>query len=119
MLSTDSNKNCSVYSKSNSSITMIGNDTNKIIQELFDSFLRKYQIHLEQSMKGSNFILDYVSGMHCICDNISLRHGVSYIDSRKQIKNKKVTIKKKNDKKFFQYAVTAALNHEQTKRYPV
>ena len=40
---------------------MIGIGTGKIMQELFDSFLSKYQIGLEQSIKGSNFIFDYFS----------------------------------------------------------
>ena len=42
-------------SKSDSSIVMIGNDINKTVQKRFGSFLYKYQIGLEQSMKGNNF----------------------------------------------------------------
>ena len=49
-----------MHSKSDSSIVTIGNDIGKIIQKLFDSFLHKYQIGLEQSMKGTNYIFDYV-----------------------------------------------------------
>ena len=49
------------YSESGISIIMIGIGTGKIMQELFDSFLSKYQIGLEQSIKGSNFIFDYFS----------------------------------------------------------
>ena len=60
MSSTDSNEIRMMYSKSDSSIVMIGNDTHKIIQELFDSFLEKYQISLEQSMKDRSFIFDYI-----------------------------------------------------------
>ena len=39
MSSTDSNKKCTMYSKSGSSIIMIGNGSNETIQELPDSFL--------------------------------------------------------------------------------
>ena len=46
-----------MYSKSDSTTVVIGNDTDEIIQELFDSLLHKYQIGLEQSMKGSNSLL--------------------------------------------------------------
>ena len=64
MSSADNNKKDMMYSNSDGSIVMIGNGTDKIIQERFGSLLRKYQIGLEQSMKGSNFIFDYVSGMY-------------------------------------------------------
>ena len=56
---TDGNEKCAMYFKSDNSIVMIDNHTNKIIQKLFDSSLRKYQAGLEQSMRGSNFIFDY------------------------------------------------------------
>ena len=46
MSSTDSNEKRTMFSKSDSSIVMIGNDTDEIIQELFDSLLNKYQIGL-------------------------------------------------------------------------
>ena len=50
---------------------------------------------------------------------VSLIRGGSYIDSPKWLKNKKVTISSKNnDDKCFQYAITAALNHEQIKSHP-
>ena len=55
-----------------SRIVMIGNDTGEIIQGLFDSFLHRYQIGLEQFMRGTNFIFYYVSGMHYACNKISL-----------------------------------------------
>ena len=43
------------YSERDSSIIMIGIGTGKIMRELFDSFLHKYQICLEKSIKGGNF----------------------------------------------------------------
>ena len=64
MSSTGSNKILKVftmYSKSDSRIVVIRNDRDEIIQEIFDSILHKYQIGLEQFMKSSKFIFDYVS----------------------------------------------------------
>ena len=53
-------------------------------------------------------------------DKVSLSRGGSYIDSPKWLKNKKATINSQNKKdgRFFQYAVTVALNHEQIKTHP-
>ena len=64
MSSSNRNEKHTMYSKSDSSTFMIGNDTDKIIQELFDSFLHKYQIGLEQSTKGSNSLL--ITFQECI-----------------------------------------------------
>ena len=68
-------------------------------------------------MKGSEFLFDYVHSMHYKCLKINLNRGVSYIDSPDWIKNKKATINPNNkkDNKYFQYAVTVALNYEKIK----
>ena len=39
---------------------MPGFDTDEIIQELFKSLLRRYQLGLEQSMKGNDIVSDGV-----------------------------------------------------------
>ena len=52
---------------------------------------------------------------------MSLNIGGSYTDSHKSIKNKKTINKSKNsdDKyKYFQYPITAALNHENIGKHP-
>ena len=50
---------------------------------------------------------------------ISLNRGGSYIDSPKWLKNNKATINpKSNNEKFFQYAITIALNYELIKSHP-
>ena len=38
----------------------MGNETDKIIEELVDSLLQRYQKKLEKSMRGSLFIFDSV-----------------------------------------------------------
>ena len=58
MSSTDGYEKRMMYSKRDSGKVMISNETNEIIQNLFNPLLYKYQIGLEQSMKGSNFIFD-------------------------------------------------------------
>ena len=51
--------------------------------------------------------------MYCKCHRISLARGEWYKDSPDCIKTKKSLINLKNNgDKCFQYAVTAALNHE-------
>ena len=44
-------------SKSKNIKSMIGNETNEIINGLFNSLLTKYQVGLEESMKDSEFVL--------------------------------------------------------------
>ena len=66
MPSTDSDEKRTMYSKSDSSIVMIGIDTDEIINNFFYSLLHKYQISPLLSMRCSNFIFDQVSRMHYI-----------------------------------------------------
>ena len=66
---------------------MIGVDTEEFIEGVFNSFLHRYRVGLEQSMRGSNFMLDYIDGWFYKCHKISLNRGGSYIDSEKK-KNK-------------------------------
>ena len=64
-------------------------------------------------MRGSELVLDYV---HLLCNQFhktnSNRRG-SYMGSHEWIKNEKATINliNKKDNKWFQYAMTIALNH--------
>ena len=45
-----------MHSKSNNVEIMMGTETDDIINELFKSFLKKYQEGLETKMEGSDFI---------------------------------------------------------------
>ena len=57
--------------------------------------------------------------MHYNLHRLILNRSGSYIDFPKWLKNKKTTINPKhNDGKCFQYALTAPLNYEQTKKDP-
>ena len=56
--SKDSKEKHTMHSRSDNIETMVGNETNEIIEELFDSLLQKYKKDLEESMKGSEFTFD-------------------------------------------------------------
>ena len=97
---------------------MINDEADKVIKEFFDSLKNRYQNNLE-SMKGSEFVFDYVNLLYYKCHKTNPNCSGSYIDSPDWI-NKKAAINSinKKDKKSFQHARTAALNHEEIKKDP-
>ena len=110
--SKDSSETRNMHSKSDTEI-MMGSETDEIIEELFEFFLKGYHEELEESMKGSEFIFDSGNVLYYNLNKISLNRRRSYIDSPEWLKNKKSTINpKNNDNKYFQYAVIVALNHK-------
>ena len=52
-----------MHTKSNNVEIIIGSETNEIIENLFESFLQKYQEGLEESMRGSEFVYDSVDDL--------------------------------------------------------
>ena len=111
IFSKDSGETRTMHTKSNNVEIMIGSETDEIIEDLFESFLQKYQEGLEESMRGSELV--NVDILYYNLNKVSLSRGESYIDSPKWLKNKKATINPKNkDYKCFQYALTVALNYE-------
>ena len=107
--SKDSNETCTMHAESDGIEMMIGNETNKIIGELFDSLLERFQEKLEQSMSRNKVVFDSVDLMYYKCHKISLNRSGSYIDFPEWLKNKKATINSKNnDDKRFQYTIAAA-----------
>ena len=109
-----------MHTKSNNVEIMVGSETNEIIEDLFESFLQKYQEGLEKSMRGSEFVYDSVDVLYYNLNKVSLSRGGSYIDSPKWVKNIKATINPQNKKdgKCFQYALTVALNYKKIKKDP-
>ena len=71
-------------------------------------------------MRGSEFVPDSIDLLYYKLQKTNLsRKGSSYIDSPKWLKNKKATINpKNNDNNCFQYALTVALNYQNTKKDP-
>ena len=108
-----------MHTKSNNVEIMIGSEKNEIIEDLFESFLQKYQEGLEESMRGSEFVYDSVDVLYYNLNKVSLSRGGSYIDSPKWLKSRKATIgPRNNDNKCLQYALTVALNYEQIEKEP-
>ena len=75
--SEDSSKIHFLYTNSDNIIIMIGYETNDIIDKLFKSFLKTYQIGLEESMRGSKFVSDSIGLLHYRLHKISLNRGGS------------------------------------------
>ena len=108
-----------MHTRSDNIEIMIDDDNDDIIEELFKSFLQKYEENLQNKMRGSDFEFDGVNFLYYDFNKISLNRGGSYIDSPKWLKNKKSTVNtKNNDYKCFQYAVTLALNLDNIDNHP-
>ena len=61
--SKDSDETRTMHTKSNNVEIMIDSETNEIIEDLFESFLQKYQEGLEESMRGSEFSYDSIDAL--------------------------------------------------------
>ena len=110
----DKNETQVMHTKSDNVEIMNGTDTSDAINELIDSFMKRYQEGLETKMKGSSYIFERIDLLEYHLHKISLNRGSSYIKCNKRLKNKGVTINLKNihDNKCFQYAITAAMNYQ-------
>ena len=62
---------------------MMGNETDEIIEELFESLLQKNQEGSEEKMRGSEFVFDSVDLLYYKLSKISLSRVGSYIDPPK------------------------------------
>ena len=115
----DSNETRVMHTRSDNEEFMNGSDTDEIIKERFKSLLQRYQENLQEKMRGSDFAFDGVNFLYYDFNEISINRGGSYTDSPKWLKNKKSTINpKNNDYKYFQYAVTFALNLDKINGHP-
>ena len=109
----DNDEEFVMHSKSVYIEIMINDKEDEVTEEFFKSLSKIYQIGLERSMRGSNFIFDCVLLLYNNYLKINFSPSESYIDSVDWVKNKKATINPVNKKdKCFQWAVTVALNHE-------
>ena len=84
-----------MYSTSGNIKVTPDNDSDEVVNELFESFCPKYQDNLETSMRGRDFTFDSVQLMVCKCHQVSFKYGSSDIHSLDWIKNKKATINPK------------------------
>ena len=90
--SKDSDEERVMHSKNNNVEIMINDKADEVIEELFQSPFSRYQIGLETSIKGSDFIFDCVNLLYYKCHKIDPNCGGSYRNSSACIKNKKTTI---------------------------
>ena len=108
-----------MYTRSDNIEIMFGDDNDDIIEQLFESLLKKYEENLQNKMRGSEFEFDGINFLYYDFNKTSINRGGSYIDSAEWLKDKKSTINpKNNDDKCFQYAVKLALNLDKIKKDP-
>ena len=79
--SKDSDQTSTMHRESNNIEIMMGNETDEIIKQFFNSLLQKYQEALEESMRESEFAIDSVDLLLYKLHKISLNRSRSYIDS--------------------------------------
>ena len=77
-----------MHTKSDNIEIMNGIDTNDVINELIDSFMKRYQEGLEAKMKESSYIFEHIDLLEYHLHKISLNRGSSYIESHEWIKIK-------------------------------
>ena len=65
-----------MHSKSDSKEIMISDKADEVVKELFNSLKNRYQNNLE-SMKGSEFVFDYVQLLYFKCHKINPNYGSS------------------------------------------
>ena len=106
-----------MYTKSNNIEVILGNETDEIIDEFFNSFLQSYPKNLQESMRGSFF---YCAGLlYYKFYKIRLIRDGPYIVSANQLNNEKETINPKNDNgKCFNNTGDVALNQQNIKNSP-
>ena len=61
---------------------MIYDNAYEVIKELFESLLNRYQNELETSIRGTDFMSNYVHLIYYKCHKINRNRGVSYRDAR-------------------------------------
>ena len=109
-----------MYTKSINIEFMSGAETSDAINEIFKSFLKRYQEWLETKMRGSSFTFERVDLLEYHLHKTSLNRGSLYIKSPDWLRNKGATINSKNteDNECFKYAIIVALHHQEIRRNP-
>ena len=78
---TDANETHEMHTKSDNITIMRGVETEDIINELFNTFRKRYQERLETKMRGSSFTFESIDLLEYQLHKISLNRGSSYIES--------------------------------------
>ena len=74
---TDANETREIHTKSDNTRIMSGIETDDAINELFNSFRRRYQEGLETKIKGSSFTFERIYLLEYHLHKISLNRGSS------------------------------------------
>ena len=93
----------------------MGNDTDDIIDKLFDTILQRFQEAREISNEREiEFIHESVALLYYYFQKIDMKRGHSCMKSFKCLRSKGATLNPENkkDNKCFQYAPTLALKHQ-------
>ena len=72
-----------MHTRSDNIEIMFGDDSDDIIEKLFESSLKKYEENLQNKMRGSEFEFDGVSFLYYDFKKTNINRGGSYIDSPK------------------------------------
>ena len=81
MSSKDSNEKLLKHYKSDNEKFVINFYTEELIDGAFEFLLHRYQVCLQQSVKGRKFMFDYDDELFYNFHKINVNHGGSYIDS--------------------------------------
>ena len=95
---TDANETREMHTKINNITILRGVENENIINELFNTFRKRYQEGLETKMRGSSFTFESIDLLEYHLHKISLNRGSSCIESTDWIKNRGTTINPKNTK---------------------
>ena len=108
-----------MHTKSGNIEILMGTETNDMINELFEYFLKKYEEGFETKMKGSEFVSESVDLLYYSLHKITLKRSGSYVKSPEWLRNKRATINPKSkDNECFKYAITTALNYNEIPNHP-
>ena len=76
----DKNETRVMHTKSDNVEIMNGTDTSDAINELINTFMKRYQEGLQTKMKGSSYIFERINLFEYHLHKISLNRGTSYLN---------------------------------------
>ena len=117
MSSKDTDGEHVMHSKSDN-IEIMTYKVDEVIKEIFESILYRYETGLKKSVKGSDFVFDYVNFLYYKCHKINLKCVGSYMDYPDRISIKiALTNPVNDDDRCFQYSAKIELNHKEMRKY--
>ena len=117
---TDISKSRIFYVKSKNVEMRSRDNTDDIINKIFEVLLENYEREENILRNGSDYSFECVDLALVQFHDINMKRGSSYMESPKWISNKKATINPKNlkDNNCFQYAIVPAVHHQDINNNP-